>query len=265
MEPTFSEFSYGYALTQELASGRFGSLVAAPIFPSLVREGRAGGGYDIQLPFTGVPLFLQFKLSYYLHRSNSLEWEQYFSPYYRMYLRPLRYSDQHDLLFELERIGSQVFYVAPKFHKVEELNDAYASENVCDRSAFFSPVDIGTLPTIDQHYLTFNSSSVDAFLWSGEPRKLKRPHSSKDIEDILTMQIMERGSKIDNLAFERLTERMIGILDNRAKKTDRLKQFQAQIESQNERIHEMSSLAAYLAHLFFDAELFIVGESSNQV
>ena len=61
MESTFSEFSYGFALTQELASGRFGSLVAAPVCPSLIQEGQPGGGYDVKLPLIGAPLFLQFK------------------------------------------------------------------------------------------------------------------------------------------------------------------------------------------------------------
>ena len=263
MEPTFSEFSYGYALTQELASGKFGSLIAAPVFPSLVREGQAGGGYDIYLPFAGVPLFLQFKLSHYLHRSNSLEWGQYFSPYYRMYLRPLRYSDQHNLLVDLEKAGNQVYYVAPEFHTVEELNDAYVSRNVYYRSAFFTPVDIGILPTIDRHYLTFNSSNTDAFLWSREPKKLKQLHSSKDFENMLMKHVGEKSSKIDNLTFEHLTDGMVEILDNRAMKTDRLKQFQLQIKSQKERIRETSNFAAYLARLFFDAELFVVGEQDN--
>ena len=263
MEPTFSEFSYGYALTQELASGKFGSLIAAPVFPSLVREGQAGGGYDIHLPFAGVPLFLQFKLSHYLHRSNSLEWEQYFSPYYRMYLRPLRYSDQHNLLIDLEKAGNQVYYVAPEFHTVEELNDAYASRKVYYRSAFFTPVDIGILPTIDQHYLTFNTSNADAFLWSREPKKLKQLHSSEDFESMLTKRVGEKSSKIDNLIFERLTDDMVEILDNRAMKTDRLKQLQSQIKSQKERIRGTSNFAVYLARLFFDAELFIVGEQDN--
>jgi hypothetical protein len=263
VQPTFSEFSYGYAVTQELASGRFGSLVAAPIFPSLVREGQSGGGYDIQLPFVGAPLFLQFKLSHYLYRSNARQWRLYLSPYYRMYLRPLRYSDQHNLLIDLENSGKEVRYIAPKFHTVEELNDAYVSRSVYDRSAVFSPVDIGNVPTIGQHYLTFNSSSRYAFLWSKEPKELKQPHSSEDFISLLLKYVKERGSRINNLTFELLNEDMIKILDNRAKETNRLKQFQTQIKSQKERIREASNFAAYLARLFFDAELFIVGERDN--
>lgn len=260
MEPTFSEFSYGYALTQELASGRFGPLIAAPIFPSLVREGRVGGGYDIHLPFVGAPLFLQFKLSHHLERSNALEWRQYFSSYYRMYLRPLRYSDQHDLLMDLEKAGKRVYYVAPKFHTVGELNDAYASQNVYYRSAFFSPVDIGVLPTVDQHYITFTPTDVDAYLWSRKPKKLKQSHSSEDFKNALMKHVREKGEKIDNLIFDRLADAMVEILDIKARETGFLKQFHMQIKSQKERIRETSNFAAYLARLFFDAELFIVGE-----
>jgi hypothetical protein len=263
MDPTFSEFSYGYALTRDLASGRFGSLTAAPVLPSLVREGQAGGGYDIHLPFAGAPLFLQFKLSHLLRRSNALEWRQYRSAYYRMYLRPLRHSDQHNLLLALQIMDNQVYYVAPEFHTVEELNDAYASRNVHERSAYFSPVDIGTLPTANQHYLTFSRSSNDAFLWSKDPRQLKVSHSSKDFADTLTTYVREKGVKIDNLTFEHLAGDMIEILDSRARQTDSLKQFRAQIASQKERIRETSYFAAYLARLFFDAELFIVGERDN--
>ena len=57
MEANFSEFSYGYAITEELAGGKVGRLLGAPIFPSLYNEGQSGGGYDVQLPLQGAPLF----------------------------------------------------------------------------------------------------------------------------------------------------------------------------------------------------------------
>lgn len=56
MEPDFSEFSYGYAITEELASGKLGPLIGAPVFPSLYKE-RQSGGYDVQLPLQGAPFF----------------------------------------------------------------------------------------------------------------------------------------------------------------------------------------------------------------
>jgi hypothetical protein len=61
----FTEFSYGFAITHELVLQNSGSVFAAPEFPSLIREGQVGGGYDVRLDF-GNWLFLQFKLSEYM-------------------------------------------------------------------------------------------------------------------------------------------------------------------------------------------------------
>ena len=55
MEPLFSEFSYGYAVTSELANGILGHVKGNPIFPTLRQEGHFGGGYDILLPLVGYP------------------------------------------------------------------------------------------------------------------------------------------------------------------------------------------------------------------
>jgi hypothetical protein len=66
MNPDFSEFSYGYAVTEELVASLKATVVAAPIFPSLYEEGKKGGGYDVKIPLSGKPIFLQFKLSNHL-------------------------------------------------------------------------------------------------------------------------------------------------------------------------------------------------------
>jgi len=48
MKPQISEFSYGYALTDELIHWHGTNLTAAPIFPSLYQEGQVGGvGGDV--------------------------------------------------------------------------------------------------------------------------------------------------------------------------------------------------------------------------
>lgn len=57
MKPDFSEFSYGYAVTEELASSLKARLVGSPIFPSLYEEGQSGGGYDVKFPTSGAALF----------------------------------------------------------------------------------------------------------------------------------------------------------------------------------------------------------------
>ncbi len=66
MKARFSEFGYGYTVTEELvrAVRRIKPSVPAPFFPSLYKEGQSGFGYDMRL--RGVPVFLQFKLSEYM-------------------------------------------------------------------------------------------------------------------------------------------------------------------------------------------------------
>ena len=80
MKPKFSEFSYGYAVTEELIKS--GEVTAPPEFPSLYAEGQLGGGYDVKISF-GIPIFLQFKLSDYLSRSSAKEFKTIGGPYCR--------------------------------------------------------------------------------------------------------------------------------------------------------------------------------------
>ena len=187
MEPMFSEFSYGYALTQELATGRLGTINGYPIFPSLWQEGQPGGGFDLELEYLyGSPLFLQFKLSHYLYRTNALEWYFFHGPYYRMYLRPRRHSDQHDLLMQLESNANEVYYVAPEFHTPDELGDAYINRQVFDRSTFVSPLDIGPLPDDEYHYIVFIRTSPIGYLCSEIPKKEMRVyHAEQFINEII--------------------------------------------------------------------------------
>lgn len=60
MKPDISEFSYGFALTNELIDRYRLRSAGAPEFPSPYKEGKSGG-YDVKL--VGIPVFLQFKVS----------------------------------------------------------------------------------------------------------------------------------------------------------------------------------------------------------
>jgi hypothetical protein len=75
MIPQISEFSYGFALTNEIVA--WSPLKFAPIFPSLIEEGKKGGGYDVMLDMPGVPLYLQFKRGYRMTRRTAKEIKQY--------------------------------------------------------------------------------------------------------------------------------------------------------------------------------------------
>jgi hypothetical protein len=178
MKPEMSEFSYGFAFTNELITAPGAHVVAAPEFPSLQKEGKPGGGYDVKIPF-GSPLFLQFKLSHRLERTNCKEYNLMGGAYYRWHLHALRHSAQHDLLLALESTGSEVYYVTPAFHLSAELNTHYLSKKIVDNSFGFCPSDIGVLPDDDEHYVVFNGLPV-AYRCSDDPSQVKT-HRMSDL------------------------------------------------------------------------------------
>lgn len=171
MKPEMSEFSYGYAYTSELVPSLGSSVIAAPEFPSLQQEGKPGGGYDVKIDH-GYPLFLQFKLSHHLARTNSKEYPLMGGAYYRWHMHARRHSSQHDLLLDLESKGNEVFYVAPAFHQTAELNAHYLAGSVVNTSVVFRPSDIGALPDDEEHYVVFNDRPL-AYRCSDDPVEVK--------------------------------------------------------------------------------------------
>jgi hypothetical protein len=171
MTPDISEFSYGFALTQELIAMAGEPLRAAPIFPSLIEEGKAGGGYDVQLDLPGFPLFLQFKRSDCMVRNSAMETAPpygFVPPFYRMRITERSRSAQHDMLVDLDDGQNQVFYAAPLFHTVQELNAAYLARQVAQRSFYIRPSEIGKLDN-DRHHVAFDGTRRWLF---SEPREI---------------------------------------------------------------------------------------------
>lgn len=208
MKPDFSEFSYGYAVTEELVSSLKAIIVGAPEFPSLYEEGKKGG-YDLKLPLSGTPVFLQFKLSDYMQMRSAREFKKGILPipYYRMHLRPLRHSQQHKLLLSLEQSGEKVFYVAPEFHLPSELNGHYLAKSVLDNSAAFSPVEIGPLPTDESHYIAFEKGAKFAYRCSSDPKKTPKASLRDRMSSISNGEAHHRSLGEDGL--RQLSEKLI--------------------------------------------------------
>lgn len=161
MRSLISEFSYGFALTHEFVLS-LGSLIAAPVFPSLIEEGKAGGGYDVKLEAPGLPLFLQFKRSERLVRGTAREIKAgapLSVPFYRMALTARKDSNQHDMLIELDLAPNVVFYAAPMFHMKDEFDAAFLNGQVRARSFFVSPAAIGAFADDGAHYLSFDGNT----------------------------------------------------------------------------------------------------------
>ena len=153
--PYFSEFSYGYAVTENLVMGQGSSVTVAPIFPSLIKEAQVG--FDVLISRPSIPLFLQFKLAHLISRRNASEARagDFDPPFYRMHLRCTAQSNQHSLLLAREEEGNnEVLYAAPASHTRAQLNQAYSEGQVWNRSFTLRPSQIGPL-TEGDHYVAF--------------------------------------------------------------------------------------------------------------
>ena len=256
MKPNLSEFSYGYAVTDELIHWHNLPITASPIFPSLYQEGQSGGGYDVRLERGGLPLFLQFKLSDWMVRRTAREAQtgQMSVPYYRMQLRPRRHSAQQEMLLNLENDGHEVYYVAPAFHEPSQLNDAYRERKVVARSIWMRPSFIGPLRDDDDHCVAFYNPRQTAVFCS-EPRKINSPVDFDSVSERTIAELKERGEialQLHNL--HRLAETL---------QTIALKKLEIQQQETSYTVEEMKrrnpiEQIAFFAQIFLNAQFYVV-------
>lgn len=188
MKSFITEFSYGYAVTEEIMSTvrqRYPSNIIAPAFPSLYDEGRDGGGYDVRINNGGVPIFLQFKLSSKMLRASAREIKIHklplSVPFYRMKIWSRIKSIQHGLLLRLEENGNRVFYIAPAFANQNEFISYYATQCVIENSFAFSPSAIGPITDDDEHYVSYQMPGPGYFC--SEPKFIAKYESSEQHAD----------------------------------------------------------------------------------
>ena len=117
MKVGYTEFSFGYAFTENLIRSSLTAPIGAPVFPNLVQEGQSG--FDIRINFPGAPLFFQYKLPELIQRRNASEIATWHChglsvPFFRIAMMRRDISRQHQLLIQLESLyPSNVFYAAP--------------------------------------------------------------------------------------------------------------------------------------------------------
>lgn len=255
MKPTISEFSYGFALTRELIESIGLPLVEAPFFPSLIQEGQ-GPGIDVGLNFSGILVFLQFKLSHYMVRNSAIEVQNspMSVPLYRMYLMPTSRSQQHPSLLLLEQIvapdGHLVFYATPAFHLLNELNDAYFSGEVEARSWFFRPSDIGQLPDDDEHFVSFNNTSG--------PWRFSEPEQIKHSE--FRSLIFGHVERAADVALS--PDGLVSLATKMADLVRRLHPKQVPDERLSSRLTPLGQIV-YLSRTFFDSNVLVLGRQRS--
>jgi hypothetical protein len=256
MHPDISEFSYGYALTESLVAATGRRIRAAPVFPSLIDEGRAGGGFDVHIPFAGYPLFLQFKLSHLMVRRSAEEVKSgvLTTPFYRFHLRPTRHSQQHALLLDLEATGAAVFYAAPAFHKPSELNAVYVTRKVVERSVFLRPTQIGPLPDEHDHHIAFKPDGP-AYFCSKQPRLIREPSAGSEelLSELLQRRRDTKGEEPTLQNMEALADKLQRIVEQRQPD---LRYFNSTLDG----FRQSSPLSriAYLSHTYLGSSVIWV-------
>ena len=152
----FSEFAYGYAVIREAEQllTRLGkAMTGAPVLPSLITENTVG--YDANLVAVDFSLFLQFKRCYFvsaLHRAGTCgftggrphcTWAYWKNPHYRFEADST--SNQFHAMRGYEDAVSLGYadglsvYTAPAFATTADLDSAYQSGAILDRSVAVLP------------------------------------------------------------------------------------------------------------------------------
>jgi len=209
----FSEFTYGYALTENL--GRLNPIKAVPVFPTLIDEGKKAGGYDVAIAAGGsLPLLLQFKVPQVMTRPSKWMPPKFVPPYYRAHLRT-RLNDegfcQHAALLAHESAGYCVYYATPRFHTSSALEALFLTGEMVARSAFVRPSAIGPL-TDEDHYLAYSPSTADVWRKS-DLVQLSGPMDSGHFLSRLRaeMSTRARGEVVD---FRRVLESMVNAIES---------------------------------------------------
>jgi hypothetical protein len=259
MRPTISEFSYGFALTHELVRSKGSEVSAAPVFPSLIQEGAAGGGFDLKLITAGLPLFLQFKLCDVMQRRSCDEFKKagMTLPCYRMHLRSARYSQQHELLLELEGKGNEVYYAAPAFHQPDELNEAFLGDQVRTRSIWVKPSDIGKIDDKDDHHLSFRDPAGPWKLFS-TPRDIATRRDFGQLARHLEKKLDLEGSAVGSARFSKLADEVEEIAQRRH---DIRSEVRSRARKQLAQAAPVRKIA-YYSTVFLEAQLFLVQKQS---
>ena len=209
MKLGYTEFSFGYAFTENLVRSASARPIGAPFFPNLIQEAQLG--YDIHIDLPGCPLFLQYKLPELMVRNTAKEIAEFALPgisvpFFRMPLMRRSLSKQHQLLIDLERrFRDTVYYATPCIENVRLFNAAYNASQVHSQSVFFSPGNVGPLPDDKQHVIAYRNGLKHAWLCS-EPHRFSARRFEK-LEQKLARLFSQRryqslGAMVENVRHE---------------------------------------------------------------
>ncbi|MFZ3170175.1 MAG: hypothetical protein WA130_21395 [Candidatus Methanoperedens sp.] len=185
VEIGISEFTFGYAFLYEQTRRNWGSLMAAPVLPSLRQETEEG--WDAQLPRRGCDFYYQFKLSDRLERGHAkfIADGTYRRPYYRIKLHARNFNRQHRELWRHAQSNQDTYYVAPEFEAKDVFNQAFLSNTITEHSRLIPLNECENYPAYDskQHYITYQENDP-RFLQHSKPSWHEKSRSGKELERI---------------------------------------------------------------------------------
>ncbi|MFK8021901.1 MAG: hypothetical protein AB8B86_19240 [Pseudomonadales bacterium] len=177
MRVGYTEFSYGYAFTENLINSQPGPPTRAPYFPNLQQE--ATLGYDIRIDLPTCPIFFQFKIPKVMVRSTAAEIKQHSLaginvPFFRMPIMEAGVSNQHHHLLKLEQSNpNRVYYCCSTAPDIDHFNSDYLQQQMHNRSVVVAPSFVGSLPDQKKHNVVFTGLTGPIYFCS-EPREIKR-------------------------------------------------------------------------------------------
>ncbi len=177
---------------------------------------------------------------------------QFKAPFYRMHLRRRSLSDQHESLLPLEQSGFEVYYAAPAFHTIEDLNKNYVANCIWDQSFKIRPSRIGKILDDKKHHVSFKTANGPSRRYSEEPSELLHPSSAVQIEKMIRSQIDAGNKRNFREQLSEIDAKLEQIVADRNK--HRAADERVELTELRKEIDPIRR-TAYLARQFFDCQL----------
>jgi len=202
MRSEFSEREFDFCFNTEFIRKNSSAVIGAPFIPSQRLERFLGFDIEFRLRQGNIQhsLFLQHKVSHFISNRGGRNWNIYNlhgGPYYYFYLERLDRSPQHNLLYNLQQSGEEVYYSAPLFYEENVLTQYFVNGIVIDNSVFIDPLGVGVIADFIQHRISYDQNGTQAAFHSNS-KEIGKP-----VKFILLKERLVR-KKIDKKYFTKL-------------------------------------------------------------
>ncbi len=220
MYSAFSERTFEFCYNAEYCRLNAGILATHPSIPSQNEEKDLGYDVEFQLMQLGVvrSLFLQHKIVHFAGSRagrNARFYNAHGGPYFRF---PVD-THQHNVLHDLAANQGNAFYCAPIFNRTIDLRQAYEGLEICDRSLWLDPIEVGRINDHESHHITYSGDGMQRFLHSEVRSFSESPRGTRDKEAL-------KESEVTSESLEDFAE----FLSERSKSSVRREKLDAEIE-----------------------------------